>query len=65
MTYYPIKVVVKNGIPFIEGRLCSYQTKKIRSKIKEFAEVNDEFILPKKYTFIVTKINGFAKIIKR
>jgi hypothetical protein len=59
-----IKVEVKNGLPYIEGRLCSYETNKIRSKIQEFAEVNKEFALPNKYTFVVTEVNGFAKIIK-
>jgi len=59
-----IKVEVKNGLPYIEGRLCSYETKKIRSRIQEFAEVNEEFVLPKKYTFVITEVNGFAKIIK-
>ena len=59
-----IKVEVKNGLPYIEGRLCSYETKRIRSKIQEFAEVNKEFILPNKYTFVVTEVNGFAKIVK-
>ena len=60
-----IKVIVKDGLPHIDGRLCSYDTKKIRSKIQEFAEVNDEFILPKKYTYVITEVNGFAKIVKK
>lgn len=60
-----IKVIVKNGLPTIDGRICSYETKKIRSKIHEFAEVNKEFILPSKYTYEVTEPNGFAKIIKK
>jgi len=64
MSEKEIKVEVKNGIPYIEGRLCSYETKKIRSKIQEFAEVNNEFVLPKKYTFVITELNGFAKIVK-
>ena len=59
-----ITVKVINGLPRIDGRLCSYETKKIRSKIQEFAEVNEEFILPKKYTYVITELNGFAKIIK-
>lgn len=58
-----IKVIVKNGHPYIDGRLCSYETKKIRSKIQDFAEVNNEFILPKRYTYVITEVNGFAKII--
>lgn len=60
-----IKVIVKDGLPHIDGRLCSYETKKIRSKIQEFAEVNNEFILPKKYTYVITELNGFAKIVKK
>ncbi len=59
-----IKVEVKNGLPHIDGRICSYETKEIRSEVQEFAEVNKEFILPKKYTYVVTELNGFAKIIK-
>lgn len=59
-----IKVEVKNGLPHIEDRLCSYETKKIRTMIQDFSEVNKEFILPKKYTFVITDVNGFAKIIK-
>lgn len=59
-----IKVEVKNGLPHIDGRLCSYETTKIRSMIQEFAEVNNEFILPSKYSFVVTELNGFAKIVK-
>ncbi len=54
----------KDGIPSIDGRYCSYQTKKIRSLIRSFFEVNKEFVLPKKYTYVVTELNGFAKIIK-
>ncbi len=54
----------KNGSPSIDGRRCSYQTKKIRSYILSFFEVNKEFVLPKKYTYVVTNLNGFAKIIK-
>lgn len=59
-----ITVKVKNGFPHIGDRLCSYETAKIRSMIQEFAEVNSEFILPIKYSFVVTELNGFAKIIK-
>ncbi len=54
----------KNGRPSIGGMNCSYQTKKIRSLIEMLFEVNKEFILPKKYTYLVTELNGFAKIIK-
>lgn len=54
----------KNGRPSIDGMNCSYQTKKIRSLIQSFFEVNKEFVLPKKYTYVVTELNGFAKIIK-
>jgi len=59
-------MVVKNkhGRPSIDGMYCSYQTKKIRGFIQMLFEVNKEFILPKKYTYVVTKLNGFAKIIK-
>ena len=60
-----IKVEVKNGSPYIDGRLCSYETSEIRSMILEFAEVNDVFILPNKYDFVVTELNGFAKIINK
>lgn len=58
------KVTVINGLPHIDGRLCTYETKQIRSKIQEFSEVNKEFNLPKKYTYIITEQNGFSKIIK-
>jgi hypothetical protein len=59
------KVEVKNGSPYIDGKRCSFETKKIRRMILEFAEVNEEFMLPNKYTYVVTKLNGFAKIIKK
>lgn len=59
-----MKVEVKNGRPYINGMMCSFETKKIRTVIMDFAEVNEEFLLPKKYTYVVTKLNGFAKIIK-
>ena len=60
-----IKVYSNLGSPFIDGRRCSFETKKIRKKILEMIEVNEEFILPKKYDYVVTELNGFAKIIKR
>ena len=59
-----VVVKVKNGSPYIDNRRCSFETKKIRIKILDFAEVNEEFVLPKKYTYVVTELNGFAKIIK-
>ena len=59
-----IVVKDKNGRPSIDGRNCSYQSKKIRSLIEMLFEVNKEFVLPKKYTYVVTELNGFAKIIK-
>jgi len=59
-----ITVKVRNGLPHIDGKLCSYETEEIRSKIQEFAEVSEEFILPKKYTYVITELHGFAKIIK-
>ena len=59
------KVIVKDGLPTIDGRICSYETKKIRSIIQSFAEVNNEFVLPIKYTYVITEGNGFAKIVKR
>lgn len=60
-----IKVIVQNRLPHIDGRQCSYETEKIRSRIQELAEVNSEFVLPKKYTYVITEVNGFAKIIKK
>jgi hypothetical protein len=60
-----IKVYSNLGSPFIDGRRCSFETKKIRKKILEMIEVNEEFILPKKYTYVITELNGFAKIIKK
>lgn len=59
-------IIVKavNGHHRIDGRICSYETSKIRSIILGFAEVNNEFVLPKKYTYVITELNGFAKIIK-
>lgn len=59
-----IKVEVLHGVAYIDGRMCSFETKEIRSIIEEFAEVNKEFILPKKYDYVVTELNGFAKIIE-
>ncbi len=59
-----ITVKVIRGLPHIDGRQCSYETKEIRSEIQAFAEVNAEFALPKKYTYVVTELNGFAKITK-
>jgi hypothetical protein len=60
-------IIVKtwDGSPRINGKRCSFETKKIRKKILEFSEVNEEFVLPKKYTYVITELNGFAKIIKR
>lgn len=60
-----IKVYSNLGSPYIDGKRCSFETKKIRKTIMEMIEVNEEFILPKKYDYVVTEINGFAKIIKR
>lgn len=60
-----IKVKVEDGLPYIDGRLCSFETIEIRSEIEGLAELNEEFILPNKYTYEITKINGFAKIVKR
>ena len=59
-----IRVKNKNGVPSIDGRICSYDTKQIRTIIENIFEVNKEFILPKEYTYVVTEINGFAKIIE-
>jgi len=58
-----VKVEVKNKMPYIDGRLCSYETEEIRSMVQEFAEVNSEFILPSTYNFVITELNGFAKIV--
>jgi hypothetical protein len=60
-----ILVEVRNGSPFIDGKRCSFGTKKIRKIILSFSEVNSTFTLPKKYTYVVTEINQFAKIIKK
>lgn len=57
-------VKVKNGSPYINDRRCTFETKKIRKIIMDFAEFNSEFKLPKKYSFTITNLNGFAKIIK-
>ena len=59
-----IKVYSNLGSPYIDGRRCSFETKKIRKAILEMIEVNEEFILPKKYDYVITEVNGFAKIIK-
>lgn len=59
-----IIVEEKYGIPHIDGRLVSYETKKIRSEIQSFFQVNKIFVLPKKYTYVVTPM-GKAKIINR
>jgi len=59
-----IKVKVNNGSPTIDGKRCCFQTEKIRRMILSFSEVNEEFFLPKKFTYVVTELNGFAKIIK-
>ena len=59
-----IQVYSNLGSPYIDGRRCSFETKKIRKNILEMMEVNEEFALPKKYTYVITELNGFAKIIK-
>lgn len=59
-----ILVKNRNGYAFINGKPCSFETKKIRKFISEMLEVNKSFVLPKKYTYVITEINGFAKIIK-
>lgn len=57
-----IVVKCKDGSPKIDGRTCSYQTERIRDEILDFSEVNNEFNLPKKYSYTITELNGFAKI---
>lgn len=58
-----IIVAVENGVPCIDGRVCSYETIAIRSEIHDLAIVNSVFTLPEKYTYVVTEVNGFAKIV--
>lgn len=58
-----VVVKVENGHPIIEGRMCSYGDDQVRSEILSFSEVNEVFILPKKYIYVITELN-FAKIIK-
>lgn len=62
------EIIVKNnghGYPSINGWTVSYDTKEIRETIHPFFEANPEFILPKKYTYVITEVNQFAKIIER
>lgn len=49
----------------IEGRICSYDSDQIREEILAFSKANSKFNLPHKYTWVITPINGFAKIIER
>ena len=57
-----IKVKSINGSPTINENRCSFETDQIRTEILAFSKVNDEFILPDKYTYEITELNGFAKI---
>lgn len=59
----PIIVEVKDSMPYIDDRMCSYETIAIRSEIQDLAKDNAVFYLPSKYTYVVTEINGFAKIV--
>ena len=59
-----IKVKTEYGSPRIDGRRCSFETEEIRAEILAFSKVNAEFTLPDKYTYEITELNGFAKIIK-
>lgn len=44
-----IRIEVHDGYPTIGGKVCTFQTKEIRTEIEDMAEVNDSFLLPKKY----------------
>ena len=57
-------IIERNGVVnTIEGRTCTYDTDEIRDEIVSFSLSNSKFNLPDKYTWVVTKQNGFAKII--
>lgn len=45
------KVKAKYGLPSIDGIVCTYETKKIRTEIEAFFKENRVFILPDRYIY--------------
>lgn len=60
-----ILVEVIDGFTTIDGKICSYDTEEIRGEILSYSQVNKSFNLPRKYHYVVTPVNGFAKIIRK
>ena len=55
-------------LPSIDGIVCTYQTKEIRSEIEKTFHSNKTFPLPEKYTYEITPSQfwgNVAKIIKK
>lgn len=58
-----INVEVKYGLAYIDDKCCSFETVEIREDIEKIVEKGKDFILPNKYSYVVTKSKSFAKII--
>ena len=59
-----IKISDKNGLPSIDGNICTFDTKEIRSEVEGMFEVNKNFNLPTKYTYEVMPSGFWGQIAK-
>ena len=48
--------------PSINGYICTFKTKKIRTEIEGFFEVNQSFNLPTRYTFKIMPSQFHGKV---
>lgn len=51
-----------NGLPHIEGLLCTYDTKEIRSELELLMSTSDEIELPIKYSYEVIYVNNLPYV---
>jgi len=59
-----IKVERKNGIATIDGVICTFDDKEIRSEIEGMIDANKTFNLPDKYTYEVKPSDFWGKVAK-
>lgn len=59
-----IKIVKVNGEATIDGLVCTFDSKEIREAIEDILEVNDEFYLPKRYTYFIKDSTFHGKVAK-
>jgi len=52
------------GVPSINGIVCTYKLKKIRTEIEEMFSKEKTFNLPDKYDYIIISSNSFGKVAK-